>query len=152
MTKTKTEKNPLDLLKKAFYESVNDKELQDRYNRFVYNLKKDKENYNQLVPKINEAISRKNRLQEIILRTVLEGIMPTDVIETYKSVSKEVEELSEHISKYQYSIDENENLIKKYQDNSDQKLFYWWKSFHAIDPKGTSPWIEWKRLYEKIII
>jgi hypothetical protein len=152
MAKTKIEKTPLELLTVAFQEDVNDKELQHRYDRFVKNLAHAKEQYNKLVPEINEAINRKNRLHSVIFNTVLEGIMPAETIYAYKETSKELDELTEEISHHQNGMEENERLIKKYEELSHNKLFYWWKSFRAIDPKGTAPWMEWKRPYEKMII
>jgi chromosome segregation ATPase len=151
MSKTKTEKTPLELLVKAFEEDVNDKELQLRYDGFLRRLDEAKENYNQLVPVINELIRKKGVLHSSIFSLAIEGIISTEANQEYKKIREEYDELEKEVVRLKNAMEEVEDLIKKYKDGSHSKLFAWWKSFKAIDPKGTKPWTEWKRPYENLI-
>lgn len=152
MSKTKTEKTPLELLIKAFEEDINDKELQLRYDGFLRRLDEAKENYNQQVPVINELIRKKSVLHSSIFSLAIEGIISTEANQEYKKIREEYDELEKEVVRLKNAMEEVEDLIKKYQDGSHNKLFAWWKSFKAIEPKGTKPWIEWKRPYENLII
>ncbi len=152
MAKQKTEKTPLELLTKAFMEDVNDNELQLRYNGFINRSNEAKSQYNANVPIANELMNKRSALESIIFNSAIEGILSTHAIEDYKRVNSEFSEIRKEMSRSQEAIDEVEDLIKKYKELSDKKLYYWWKSFKAIDPKGTEPWLTWKRTYENKII
>jgi hypothetical protein len=58
----------------------------------------------------------------------------------------QAKELRDKIA-YQKGIMGSEDaLIKKYKENSENKLFHYWKVFKALDP-ATEPWLDWKKPY-----
>jgi hypothetical protein len=152
MAKSKTEKTAIELLEQAFQEELNDQELQQRFDGFNKRLNDVKSQYNPKVPIINELINKRNSLSSIIFDSTLEGIIAKEAIDKYKLIDNDYQIIAKEIKGLQESMDEIEELIKKYQDLSERKLFCWWKSFKAIDPKGTQPWLEWKKPYNHKII
>jgi hypothetical protein len=153
MAKKKTETIPsLELLTKAFMEDVNDGELQERYDRFIIQRDRTKEKYNEIVPVINELVRKKNVLHATIFALAIEGIISIEANTEYKKINAEFVELEKEVLHLKEAMETNEELITKYQNGSNDKLFHWWRAFKAIDSEGTAPWIEWKTPYENKII
>jgi uncharacterized protein YukE len=143
--------NPVKALMKAFYDDVNDHELQDNYNQFEKNLKLDKERYNKLIPQINQNLTTIQDLKESIFTQSLQGIIANNAIQMYKDVEKENETLMQKLGALKEEIKHTASLMEKYEDWSGRKLFTWWKAICAVEPK-TLPWADWKKTYEGKII
>jgi hypothetical protein len=151
MAKTKKELTALEKLQAAFSEDFNDMELQERYDRFVENVKYWKGLYNDLVPKINEQIKQKSNLTTLVLDSAMLGILNTEAVNQIKELDKYLNEWCSKADDYRAKFEDEERLMKKYEENSHDRLFQWWKSIKTVDEK-TAPWLEWKRPYEKRII
>lgn len=148
---SKAKHNPVKALTKAFLSDVNDNELQDNYNQHEKSLKLDKERHNKLVPQINQNLTIGQDLKESIFTQSLQGIIAKDAIQMYKDVEKETETLIQKLNALKEKIKHTAALIEKYEDQSGQKLFGWWKAISAAEP-NTLPWLDWKKPYEGKII
>lgn len=134
-----------------FMEDFNDDELTERYDRFKNTVKSLKDRYNEKVPTVNEALNKRATLNDMILTCAKMGIVNQEAVEKDKEIQKFLDEtipvLDDLKSKWEYE----EALIKKYEENSHNKLFGYWRIFKALDKK-TEPWLDWKKPYEKRII
>ena len=134
-----------------FMEDFNDDELTNRYDRFKNTVKSLKDRYTEKVPAVNEALNKRATLNDMILTCAKMGIVNQEAVEKDKEIQKFLDEtipvLDDLKSKWEYE----EALIKKYEDNSKDKLFHYWKIFKTLDKK-TEPWLDWKKPYEKRII
>ena len=139
--------DPVDALKKAFEEAVNDPELQERYDRFKSARDYAKEEYNKLVIRINENISSLGILDQCILAQAKLGIIATESIAKVKEIQSVNDGLIHRIEGFRATLDENDDLIKKYDETTRDRLFIWWQTLKAVDPE-TKPWLEWKHLYK----
>jgi hypothetical protein len=138
-------------LMNAFEEELNDKELQERYDRFRENEKREKERYNNQVPVVNELIKRVNDLQHVVLESAVLGILAIESIEELKKLRIELEEAKKIADGFRAAMEYQKDLAEKYEDYSDRKLFHWWKSLKAVGIEVMA-WGDWKRQYENVII
>ncbi len=151
MPKAKVEKTPIELLTKSFLEDFNDNELQERYDGFERKVKTLKDQYNGLVPKINQSVDNAKELAVMVVKSAKMGFLNDQAIERLKEEECLFEELKKRADFFKKGFEEEEDLMKQYKKNSETKLFHWWKTFKAIDKK-TEPWLTWKRQYENKII
>jgi hypothetical protein len=147
----KKEHNPVEALKKAFEDEVNDLELQERYDLFQKNLKRAKDDHNKLVPLLNQNVEARNVLTGVIYSSAMEGILSIEATKKVKELKAEMEVLVAELEIHKESMDYNQKLIEKYKDWSDRKLFIWWQALKAVDPE-TKAYIEWKETYKDRII
>ena len=147
----KKEHNPVEALKKAFEDEVNDLELQERYDLFQKNLKRAKDDHNKLVPLLNQNVEARNVLTGVIYSSAMEGILSIEATKKVKELKAEMEVLVAELEIHKESMDYNQKLIEKYKDWSDRKLFIWWQALKAVDPE-TEAYIEWKETYKDRII
>lgn len=147
----KKEHNPIEALKKAFEEEVNDLELQERYDLFQKNLQQAKDNHNKIVPFLNQNVEARNILTSVIYNSAMEGILATEATKKMKELKAEMETLVAELEIHKESMEYNKNLIEKYKDLTWRKLFVWWQALKAVDP-GTEAWTEWKETYKDRII
>lgn len=150
MSKNKQKHNPVQALKQTFQEEWDDNELDERYQNFKSHLKGAKEDYNGLVTQVNDNLSTIRTLKESVLSQALCGIISPASNSKIKELEDKNEKLIEQLEFQQETIDKNKNLIHKYQDWSDRKLFIWWQAIKAVDPE-TEPWLEWKVGYNNKI-
>ena len=142
--------DPLKALKQAFQKSYDDNELQERFNRFEKDLKSAKETHNKLVPRVNANLHTINTLKESVLQQALCGVLSLEATEKIKTLEAENKELIQKIEFQKEAISKNADLMDKYEDWSDRKLFIWWQAIKAVDPE-TEPWVEWKDKFDKKI-
>ena len=150
MAKPKKELTPMEALHKEFMSDFNDNELQERFNNFEKNVKYWKGLYNDLVPKINDNINKKNTLVALIVECAKLDMLNTDAVNQLKETEKYLDEWFSKADEYRAKFEEEDALIKKYKEGSHNRLFNWWKAFRAIDPK-TEPWLEWSKPYSNRI-
>lgn len=150
MSKNKQKHNPVQALKQAFQEEWDDNELDERYQNFKFHLKEAKEDYNGLVTQVNDNLDVISTLKESVLSQALCGIISPASNSKIKELEDKNEKLIEQLEFQQEIIDKNKNLIHKYQDWSNRKLFIWWQAIKAVDPE-TEPWLEWKKTYNNKI-
>ena len=147
----KKQHDPVEALKKAFEEQVNDQELQRNYDGFKRNLEYVKSQHNELVPLINANLHSIRSLKDVVLNSAMEGVTALEAVEQIKVLEDKNSEMIEQINAYKEKIDYNKGLIEKYDYLNDHKLFVWWQALKAVDPE-TKSWIEWKETYKDKII
>lgn len=147
----KKEHNPVEALKKAFNEEVNDTELQERYDRFVNDLERVTEGHNKLVAEINQNIEAIHILKDVVYKSAVQGILAEEAVKKIKELEAINVELMEELDSYKDRIKYNKDLVEKYKDWSDRKLFIWWQALKAADPT-TGAWAEWKETFKGKII
>lgn len=151
MAKTKKQLSDYEKILNEFESDFNDTELQERYDRFEKTVKDFKELYNILVPQINSQIANAKTLSDMIVDSAKMGFLNTQAVNQLKETEASLKEQMDAANTYRERFTKEEELIKKYKENSDNKLFHYWKMFKAIN-SNTEPWLEWKRPYEKRII
>ena len=134
-----------------FMEDFNDDELTNRYDRFKNTVKSLKDRYNEKVPAVNEALNKRATLNDMILTCAKMGIINQEAVEKDKEIQEFLDDVIPTIDDLKAKWEYEEALIKKYEENSSNKLFGYWKIFKALDKK-TEPWLDWKKPYEKRII
>jgi hypothetical protein len=151
MAKTKKQLSDYEKILNEFESDFNDTELQERYDQFEKTVKDFKELYNILVPQINSQIANAKTLSDMIVDSAKMGFLNTQAVNQLKETEASLKEQMDAANTYRERFTKEEELIKKYKENSDNKLFHYWKMFKAIN-SNTEPWLEWKRPYEKRII
>jgi hypothetical protein len=144
-TKTEYEK-----IQAEFESDFNDMELQNRFDQFESAVKDFKGLYNVLVPQINKQIEDVSTLNAMIVNSAKLGFLNHEAVNQLKEVEASLKEQMEAADSYRERFTKEEDLIKKYKENTENKLFHYWKMFKALDTK-TQPWLEWKRQYDKRI-
>ena len=110
---SKKKHNPVEALKKAFEEVVNDPELQGNYDRFKSALKRAKNEHNELVPVVNRNLDEISTLKESILNLAMLGIISTEARDRVLQLEADNEDMIHMIERYKSEIDENQALIEK---------------------------------------
>ena len=136
---------------KEFQSELTDGELQSNYDGFV-------EKANELNPQYEDIFihhqKMENEISEIkdaILMSALNGVSSEGLNRKLRDLESAGEELEERMNVIYSQIKYYEDLIDKYEDWSERKLFVWWQVFTALDDK-TPNWIEWKNEYNNNII
>ena len=117
------EKTAFEKVHDLFMEDFNDKELQERYENFIRTREGAKERHNAMVPEINAIIQRGESLKEIIIDMAVHGLNTDEPARILRETVPQAKELRDKIA-YQKGIMGSEDaLIKKYKENSENKLF-----------------------------
>ena len=140
------EKTAFEKVHDLFMEDFNDKELQERYENFIRTREGAKERHNAMVPEINALIQKGESLKETIVDLAVQGLSTEEAARLVRETVPQVKELRDKIAYQKGIMDEEDALIKKYKENSENKLFHYWKIFKALDPE-TEPWLSWKKPY-----
>ena len=143
---SKKKHDPVKALMDAFEEQVNDLELQERYDRFKSSRDYARDEHNKLVLQINANISDLKILESCILEQAKLGIIATEAITKVKEIEEVNDGLIHRLEGFRATMDENGDLIKKYDDMTQDRLFVWWQAIKAVEPE-TKPWLEFKQLY-----
>lgn len=153
MAKENKEKKVLTDYEKAyknFMDNYNDPELQDQFDGMVKTADRLKERINTLISMHNPEVDRESDLQELIFKSVLSGIMPTEAITKFKELNRKNSERFLEIESLKLKHREELELIGKYKDWTDKKLFQYWSIIKDLNEK-TEPWLTWKRQFENRI-
>ena len=150
MAKAKKDLTDYEKIQKEFNEDFNDNELQERFEQFEKNVKAFKGLYNDLVPKVNEDISKQALLRHMIVESAKQGFLNNDAANQLNVLDARLEENIQNLDNFKSKFEDEERLIKKYKEGTHNKLFLYWKMFKALD-KNTAPWLEWSRQYDKRI-
>jgi hypothetical protein len=140
------EKTAFEKVHDLFMEDFNDKELQERYENFIRTREGAKERHNAMVPEINAIIQRGESLKEIIIDMAVHGLNTDEPARILRETVPQAKELRDKIAYQKGIMDSEDALIKKYKENSENKLFHYWKIFKALDPT-IEPWLEWNKPY-----
>jgi hypothetical protein len=137
-------------IQKEFEEDFMDNELQERFDNFEKTVKHFKALYNELVPEVNNDINKQAILRHMIVESAKMGFLNSDAANELNELDLRLTSNIEKVEGFKSKFEEEEALIKKYKEGTQNKLFHYWKMFKALD-KETKPWLEWKRNYDNRI-
>jgi flagellar capping protein FliD len=105
MAKTKVTLTDYEKIKKEFDSDFNDNELQERFERFEKNVKHFKGLYNELVPKVNEDISKQALLRHMIVESAKQGFLNTDAANQINVLDKRLDENIQTLDNFKSKFD-----------------------------------------------
>ena len=134
-----------------FKEDIEDWELQGNYDRFQKNRDDAKESYNKYVPKLNTISSKIVDLKELIISLAIYQAPTGKTVKKLKELEIKFDNIQMQANEYYSVMEEQDVLIKRYEDWNDRKLFMHWNYLTML--KATEvPFMEWRSEYESIII
>ena len=132
-------------------EDLDDRELQGNYDRFQKNRDDAKESYNKYVPKLNTISSKIVDLKELIISLAIYQAPTGKTVKKLKELEIKFDNIQMQANEYYSVMEEQDVLIKRYEDWNDRKLFMHWNYLTML--KATEvPFMEWRSEYESIII
>lgn len=139
--------DPTSLLK----EDLTDRELQNNYDGFKRERESAKKSYNECVPILNSMITKIDNLKELIVSLSVQGLPTENVVKRLSKLDNSFTKLSEKANQYRAEMNKQGDLIEKYEDWNQRKLFMHWKYLTFL--KVTEePWMEWKKQYGDVMI
>lgn len=133
------------------HEDLVDKELQRNYDGFKRHLDSAKTSYNACVPTLNSMIDKIVNLKELIVSLSVQGLSTEKAVKRMVKLDSDFTKLTEKTDVYKAEIEKQSDLIKKYEDWNERKLFMHWKYLTMLKAIDT-PWLEWKPEYKDIMI
>jgi chaperonin cofactor prefoldin len=136
---------------KEFQSELTDGELQSNYDGFVEKVNELNPQYEDMFIHHQKMENEISEIKDAILMSALNGVSSEGLNRKLRDLISAAEELEERMNVIYSQIKYYEDLINKYEDWSERKLFVWWQVFTALD--DTTPnWIEWKNTYNDNII
>jgi len=132
-------------------EDLEDKELQENYDRFKRSRESAKASYNTCVPTLNSMINKIVNLKELIVSLAVQGLPTEKAVKRLAKLDNSFTKLSEKADQYKAEMDKQGDLIKKYEDLNERKLFIHWQYLTLLKVTDQS-WLEFKKQYKDIII
>ena len=134
-----------------FKEDLEDRELQENFDGFKRHLESAKTSYNACVPTLNSMISKIVNLKELIVSLSVQGLPTEKAVNRLAKIDDVFTKLSEKADTYKTELDKQSDLIKKYEDWNERKLFMHWK--YLTHFKVTKePWLDWKKQFIDVMI
>lgn len=146
----KKEITPLDKLVKTFLDDYNDNELQNRYDGMVTKEKRARDNYNELLPRINDLLNRQAVLKYMIIESAKMGFLNAEATQQLIEIDKQLDETRDTADIWKRDSEHEAELIERYKTATSNKLFIYWKAIKAVD-STIVPWMDWKVPYENKI-
>lgn len=134
-----------------FQSELTNGELQYNFDGFKKSVEELRPEYEALFIHHQKIKNETSELKDAILMSALNGVSSEGLNRKLRDLESASEELEEELNVLYSKIEYNNDLISKYEDFSERKLFIWWKVFNTIDDT-TPPWLEWKSLYNDNII
>ena len=136
---------------KEFQSELTDGELQSNYDGFVEKVNELNPQYEDMFIHHQKMENEISEIKDAILMSALNGVSSEGLNRKLRDLESAGEELEERMNVIYSQIKYYEDLIDKYEDWSERKLFVWWRVFTTLD--DTTPnWIEWKNTYNDNII
>ena len=136
---------------KEFQSELTDGELQSNYDGFVERVNELNPQYEDIFIHHQKMENEISEIKDAILMSALNGVSSEGLNRKLRDLESAGEELEERMNVIYSQIKYYEDLIDKYEDWSERKLFVWWRVFTTLD--DTTPnWIEWKNTYNNNII
>ena len=136
---------------KEFQSELTDGELQSNYDEFVERVNELNPQYEDIFIHHQKMENEISEIKDAILMSALNGVSSEGLNRKLRDLESASEELEEEMNVMYAQIKHYEDLIDKYEDWSERKLFVWWQVFTALD--DTTPnWIEWGNIYSNNII
>lgn len=136
---------------KLIHEDLVDRELQENYDGFKRHLDAAKTSYNSLVPKLNSMIGTIVNLKELIVSLSVQSLPTEKAVRRLTKLDNSFTKLSAKADQYKAEIEKQDDLIKKYEDWNERKLFMHWKYLTLLKVTNIS-WMDWKKQYIDIMI
>lgn len=151
MPKAKKELSPKEIAWRVFLEDYDDDEIPKRFERFTRDQERMKEEFNPRAQSFNEMLEKKQRLESLLMETIKAGHFDRDssLLKEINDLEKEIESLNGALGELQAMIKKNGDLIKKYEDWSEKKLFEHWRYLKAFDSE-VQEWAGFKAKYYKV--
>lgn len=134
-----------------FKEDLADKELQENYDGFKRHREAAKTSYNACVPILNSTISKIVNLKELIVSLAAHGLPTGKTVNRLTRLDDSFTRYSEKADQYKAEMDKQDDLINKYEDWNERKLFMHWK-YLTLLKVTEEPWLTWVKQYEGIMI
>ncbi|MFY7883300.1 MAG: hypothetical protein ACOVOV_00495 [Dolichospermum sp.] len=128
-----------------------DRELQGNYDGFKRYRESAKTSYNACVPTLNSMIDKIINLKELIVSLSMQGLPTEKAVKRLAKLDNDFTALSEEADKYKAEMNKQDELIKKYEDWNERKLFMHWQYLTHFKVTDT-PWMEWKKQFVDVII
>jgi uncharacterized coiled-coil DUF342 family protein len=136
---------------KEFQSELTDGELQSNYDGFVERVNELNPQYEDIFIHHQKMENEISEIKDAILMSALNGVSSEGLNRKLRDLESAAEELEERMNVIYSQIKYYEDLVDKYEDWSERKLFVWWQVFTTLD--DTTPnWIEWKNTYNNNII
>lgn len=136
---------------KEFQSELTDGELQSNYDGFVEKVNELNPQYEDIFIHHQKMENEISEIKDAILMSALNGVSSEGLNRKLRDLESAGEELEERMNVIYSQIKYYEDLIDKYEDWSERKLFVWWRVLTTLD--DTTPnWIEWKNTYNDNII
>jgi len=136
---------------KEFQSELTDGELQSNYDGFVEKVNELNPQYEDIFIHHQKMENEISEIKDAILMSALNGVSSEGLNRKLRDLESAAEELEERMNVIYSQIKYYEDLIDKYEEWSERKLFVWWRVFTTLD--DTTPnWIEWKNTYNNNII
>lgn len=136
---------------KEFQSELTDGELQSNYDGFVEKVNELNPQYEDIFIHHQKMENEISEIKDAILMSALNGVSSEGLNRKLRDLESAAEELEERMNVIYSQIKYYEDLVDKYEDWSERKLFVWWRVFTTLD--DTTPnWIEWKNTYNNNII
>ena len=132
-------------------EDLDDRELQGNYDRFQKNRDDAKESYNKYVPKLNTISSKIVDLKELIISLAIYQAPTGKTVKKLKELEIKFDNMQMQAKEHYSVIEEQDVLIKRYEDWNTRKLFIHWNYLTMLKVTEV-PYMEWRSEYEGIII
>jgi chaperonin cofactor prefoldin len=136
---------------KEFQSELTDGELQSNYDGFVEKVNELNPQYEDIFIHHQKMENEISEIKDAILMSALNGVSSEGLNRKLRDLESAGEELEERMNVIYSQIKYYEDLIDKYEDWSERKLFVWWKVFTVLD-NTTPDWLEWKNTYNNNII
>lgn len=134
-----------------FEEDLKDRELQENYDGFKRHLVAAKTSYNACVPTLNSMIDRIVNLKELIVSLSVQGLSTETAVKRLAKLDNNFTKLSKKADTYKVEMDKYNDLIKKYEDWNEHKLFMHWKYLTLLKVTKES-WMDWVKQYKDVMI
>ena len=137
----------------VFNEDLEDRELQENYDKFLEKEEYYKSKYNELVPTINKLDARIDEIKETIISLAMSSpeSLRSGLIKELKKSKKKSNKLKSIADEYYIKMEEQTTLIKRYQSMNDHKLFLHWQYLKHLGVTE-KPWLDWSPQYKDRMI
>lgn len=133
-----------------FQSELSNPELGNNYHGFHNQLDHLRPEYKEMFIHHQKLQNEMGELKDAILLSAMNSVSTEALSRKLRDLESASDELEDKMNVVYSKIQYNEELIKKYEDWSERKLFLWWGVFNTID-EDTKPWLEWKYQFDKPI-
>jgi chaperonin cofactor prefoldin len=135
----------------AFQTELTDGELQHNFDEFAAKSDELAPEYEDMFIHHQKMENEIAEIKDAILLSAINSISSEALNRKLRDLESAAEELEDEMNVIYAKIKHYDELLNKYQDWSERKLFVWWTVFTALDDT-TPDWMKWKAKYIENII